>query len=68
MTQLRRATGRIAAWAITRTRGPRDESGQGLAEYALIITFIALVSVAALGSLGGAIASSPGFTTLRDVF
>ena len=38
------------------------ESGQGLAEYALILAFIALVCVVALGALGGAIASSPGFT------
>ena len=38
------------------------ESGQGLAEYALILAFIALMCVAALGSLGGAIASSPGFS------
>ncbi len=38
------------------------EAGQGLAEYALILTLIAAVCVVALGSLGGAIASSPGFS------
>ena len=39
-----------------------DESGQGLAEYALILAFIALACVAALGALGNAIANSPGFS------
>ena len=38
------------------------ESGQGLAEYALILAFVALVCVTALGALGNAIASSPGFS------
>ena len=37
------------------------ESGQGLAEYALILAFIALVCVAGLGALGRAIAASAGF-------
>ncbi len=41
-----------------------DESGQGLAEYALILTLVAVVCVGALGGLGGAIAASPGFTSL----
>lgn len=44
--------------------GIRDESGQGLAEYALILTLVAVVCVGALGGLGGAIAASPGFTSL----
>jgi Flp pilus assembly pilin Flp len=38
------------------------EDGQGLAEYALILAFIAAVCVGALGALGGAIANSPGFS------
>lgn len=38
-----------------------DEGAQGLAEYALILTLIAVACVAALGALGGAIAGSPGF-------
>lgn len=38
------------------------ESGQGLAEYALILGLVAAVCVVALGSLGGTIANSPGFT------
>jgi Flp pilus assembly pilin Flp len=33
--------------------GPRDERGQGLAEYALILTFIAVVLVVALAFFGG---------------
>ncbi len=39
-----------------------SEAGQGLAEYALILVLVAAVCVVALGSLGGAIASSAGFT------
>ena len=35
----------------------RDESGQGLAEYALILVFIAVVAVLALTFLGGDISS-----------
>ncbi|MGH2607884.1 MAG: Flp family type IVb pilin [Tepidiformaceae bacterium] len=33
----------------------RDEEGQGLAEYGLILALIAVVCVAALTTLGGAI-------------
>lgn len=43
------------------TRSVRGESGQGLAEYALILAFVAAVCIAALSALGGAIAGSPGF-------
>ena len=38
------------------------ESGQGLAEYALILGLIAAVCVGALGALGNGIANSPGFS------
>lgn len=31
----------------------RDDEGQGLAEYALILVFIAIVAIAALTLLGG---------------
>lgn len=34
-----------------------DETGQGLAEYGLILALIAVVAVAALTGLGGAIVS-----------
>jgi len=35
----------------------RDERGQGLAEYALILALIAVVAIAALVFLGGQVAS-----------
>ncbi len=41
-----------------------DESGQGLAEYGLILALIAVVCVAGLTSLGQGIASTAGFTSL----
>jgi pilus assembly protein Flp/PilA len=46
---------------IIRRLAGRDEDGQGLAEYALILALIALVCVAALGALGTSIANSVGF-------
>ena len=33
----------------------RDESGQGLVEYGLILTFVSIACIAALVSLGGGI-------------
>lgn len=59
MGRIRQAAG--AAFRA-RTRNANSESGQGLAEYALILAFIALVCIAALGALGTAISSSPGFS------
>ena len=54
--------------ALARTfsnlRERSDESGQGLAEYALILGLIAVVCIVALGALGNAIATSTGFVTL----
>ena len=38
----------------------RDEEGQGLAEYALILALIAIVAIAALVFLGGAISGILG--------
>jgi len=60
---MRRFSTRVTA-ALRSVWERGDESGQGLAEYALILALIALACIAALGGLGGAIASSPGFTTL----
>lgn len=47
---------KVSAW--------REDDGQGLAEYALILAFVAIACVTALGALGTAIASSPGFSQL----
>ena len=55
---------------VTRGGQPRDtdnldaESGQGLAEFGLILALIAVVCIGALTTLGGAIASSAGFVAL----
>ncbi len=57
---------KVAAIRMLRKRSG-GEAGQGLAEYALILAFIALVCIAALQQLGVAIANSPGFTDLPDV-
>ena len=42
---------RTRASRLTRA-GPPDEAGQGLAEYALILSFIAIVAIAALAFFG----------------
>ncbi|WP_298819601.1 Flp family type IVb pilin [Chloroflexus sp.] len=42
------------------------ERGQGLAEYGLIITLIALVCVAAISAVGGSL--SDMFNTVRAIF
>ena len=55
-------TARILWSRIRRSHNESDESGQGLAEYALILAFVALACVGALGLLGTAISGSPGFS------
>jgi hypothetical protein len=55
---------RFATWLGARVGRTADETGQGLAEYALILALIALACVAALVTLGQAIANSPGFSVL----
>jgi Flp pilus assembly pilin Flp len=41
---------------LNRLAGPRDrEAGQGLAEYALIMSLIAIVAIVGLVYLGGAV-------------
>ena len=42
---------------MTRRRLLRDERGQGLAEYALILALIAIVAIVGLLFLGGSISS-----------
>ena len=44
----------------------RDDKGQGMVEYGLIIALIAVVVMAAIGPLGTAIASM--FTTISGKF
>ena len=45
-------------------QSPESESGQGLAEYGLILALIALVCIGALQAFGVAVANSAGFVTL----
>lgn len=53
MSKLRNwAVSKVAAWQA------RDEEGQGLAEYGLILALIAIVCIAALTLLGGNIAAA----------
>ena len=66
MDKLRSTVGALAAWVgrpmpwlqATLARGPAGEEdpkrGQGLAEYALILAFIAIVAIARAGLLRGA--------------
>jgi pilus assembly protein Flp/PilA len=44
----------IVSWVLAAVNR-RDEEGQGLAEYALILALIAIVAIIALLFLGGAI-------------
>jgi pilus assembly protein Flp/PilA len=44
-------------WIYQLVRTRRDEAGQGLAEYALILALIAIVAIVALLYLGGQISS-----------
>jgi pilus assembly protein Flp/PilA len=45
------------SWLTSRIAIARDEAGQGLAEYALILALIAIVAILALLFLGGQISS-----------
>jgi Flp pilus assembly pilin Flp len=47
----------VAPVSAAFTRALRDESGQGLSEYALILFFVAIVAIAALTFLGSDISS-----------
>lgn len=56
---------KIHNWAVTKVAKfqGRDEEGQGLAEYGLILALIAVVCVAALQGLAGGIGSTLGSVT-----
>lgn len=45
----------------------RDEAGQGLAEYALILGLIAVVCAAALATFGTAVANLVGWTLFQNL-
>jgi Flp pilus assembly pilin Flp len=47
----------MSYWSKLLERTRDDEEGQGLAEYALILAFIAIVAIAALVFLGSDISS-----------
>ena len=51
---------KIKNWAMTKLVATKDEEGQGLAEYGLILALIAVVCVLALTTLGGAISGVLG--------
>ncbi|WP_322796565.1 Flp family type IVb pilin [Tepidiforma sp.] len=51
---------KLRNWAVTKVAAwqARDEEGQGLAEYGLILALIAIVCIGALTLLGGNIANA----------
>lgn len=53
---------KIKNWAMSKAvkLQTRDEEGQGLAEYGLILALIAVVCIAALQTLGGGINGALG--------
>jgi len=56
---------KIQNWALTKYAAikSRDEEGQGLAEYGLILALIAVVCIAALTALGTGIGGALGSVT-----
>ncbi len=56
---------KIKNWAMNKAvkLQARDEEGQGLAEYGLILALIAVVCIAALGALGTGISGTLGSIT-----
>jgi pilus assembly protein Flp/PilA len=57
-TQLLFVRSRLCALARAITRTRADEDGQGLTEYALILGLIAIIAIAALTLLGGAVTNA----------
>ena len=47
----------VVLWAMSLVHVDRDDDGQGLAEYALILALIAIVAIVALIFLGSQISS-----------
>lgn len=54
---------KIKNWAMTKLMATKDEEGQGLAEYGLILALIAVVCIGALTLLGTGIAGALGGVT-----
>lgn len=56
---------KINNWALSKVAAfkARDEEGQGLAEYGLILALIAVVCIAALTALGTGVAGKLGQIT-----
>ena len=56
---------KIKNWMISKVAATqaRDEEGQGLAEYGLILALIAVVCIVALQALGGGISGKLGEVT-----
>ncbi len=57
---MNRLKAKVVQWHAMRSA----EAGQGLAEYALILAFIAIVCIGALSALGVGISDSAGFVAL----
>lgn len=49
---------KLNKWAVTKVAEMRDEEGQGLAEYGLILALVAIACVVALGALGTALSGT----------
>jgi pilus assembly protein Flp/PilA len=58
---------KINNWMLSKTAAwkARDEEGQGLAEYGLILALIAVACIVALTALGGGISTSLGKVTSK---
>jgi Flp pilus assembly pilin Flp len=66
-SRLRQAVRSLADRASRAWAGTRTEAGQGLAEYALILSFIAIVAIAALAFFGVQLSSVLTDPVGRDI-
>jgi Flp pilus assembly pilin Flp len=66
-SRLRQAARSLADRASRAWAGTRTEDGQGLAEYALILSFIAIVAIAALAFFGVQLSSVLTDPVGRDI-
>jgi pilus assembly protein Flp/PilA len=61
MTRINEMVIRLAAWA----QASKDEDGQGMAEYGLILALVAVVVAGALATLQGGISGTLGQVTSK---